>query len=72
MPNLEKVRLQSMSNKTFLILGGYGNVGRVLAQLLLQETDLNLVLAGRNVKKPKQPLTSSTIFIRGTEHGNLC
>jgi saccharopine dehydrogenase-like NADP-dependent oxidoreductase len=49
----ERVRLQSMSNKTFLILGGYGNVGRFLTQLLLQETDVKLVLAGRNFKKAK-------------------
>lgn len=40
-----------MTNKTFLILGGYGNVGRILTQLLLQETDVKLVLAGRTLKK---------------------
>jgi saccharopine dehydrogenase (NAD+, L-lysine-forming) len=42
-----------MNNKTFLILGGYGNVGRVLARLLLQETNVNLVLAGRNLESAK-------------------
>ena len=40
-----------MGNKTFLILGGYGNVGRLLARLLLQETDVRLVLAGRAIKQ---------------------
>lgn len=42
-----------MDIKTFLILGGYGNAGRVLAQLLLQETNVRLVLAGRNLDKAK-------------------
>lgn len=37
--------------KTFLILGGYGNVGRLVAELLLQETSVTLVLAGRNLDK---------------------
>jgi len=36
-----------MTKKTFLLLGGYGNVGRWLAELLLQETKVHLVLAGR-------------------------
>lgn len=40
-----------MNPRTLLILGGYGNTGRLLAQLLLQETDVRLVLAGRTVEK---------------------
>ncbi len=40
-----------MNPRTLLILGGYGNTGRRLAQLLLQETDVRLVLAGRTVEK---------------------
>ena len=40
-----------MSNKTFLILGGYGEVGRVLARLILKETAVDLVIAGRNKNK---------------------
>lgn len=40
-----------MKNPRILLLGGYGNTGRALAPLLLQETDVNLVLAGRNVLK---------------------
>jgi short subunit dehydrogenase-like uncharacterized protein len=35
--------------KTILILGGYGNTGRPLARLLLMETNVNLLLAGRNI-----------------------
>lgn len=40
-----------MDARTFLILGGYGLTGICLAKLLLQETDLRLVLAGRNLEK---------------------
>ena len=40
-----------MKNTRILLLGGYGNTGRALAPLLLQETDVNLVLAGRNSLK---------------------
>ena len=40
--------------QSILILGGYGNTGRALARLLLQETDTRLVLAGRNVDKAKR------------------
>lgn len=40
-----------MNNRTFLILGGYGNTGQLLARLLLQETDVRLVLAGRSIEK---------------------
>lgn len=43
-----------MPQKNVLILGGYGNTGRVLARLLLQYTNANLVLAGRDITKAKQ------------------
>ena len=42
-----------MQAKTILILGGYGNTGRPLARLLLQESDAKLVIAGRNLEKAK-------------------
>ncbi len=42
-----------MTSNTLLILGGYGNVGLLLARLLLQETDVRLVLAGRSIEKAK-------------------
>jgi hypothetical protein len=32
-------------NKTFLILGGYGNAGRLIAELLLQETPVQFSLS---------------------------
>jgi saccharopine dehydrogenase (NAD+, L-lysine-forming) len=40
-----------MAQKKLLILGGYGNTGRPLAQLLLQESTANVVLAGRDLAK---------------------
>jgi saccharopine dehydrogenase-like NADP-dependent oxidoreductase len=43
-----------VENHSILILGGYGNTGRALARLLLQETDAKLVLAGRNIGKANQ------------------
>ena len=43
-----------MDAKTILILGGYGNTGRPLARLLLQESGAHLVVAGRNLDKAKQ------------------
>lgn len=42
-----------MNNRTFLILGGYGHVGRCLSRLLLQETSVKLVLAGRDEQKAR-------------------
>ena len=35
----------------FLILGGYGSTGRLIAGLLLQETNASLILAGRNLSR---------------------
>lgn len=43
-----------MNTRTFLILGGYGETGRRLARLLLQETDVRLVLAGRSNEKAER------------------
>ncbi|UCF61857.1 MAG: saccharopine dehydrogenase NADP-binding domain-containing protein [Anaerolineaceae bacterium] len=40
-----------MNNKKLLILGGYGNTGRLIARLLLQETNAELILAGRSITK---------------------
>lgn len=35
--------------KTLLILGGYGNAGRAIADLLLKESDVRVILAGRHL-----------------------
>ena len=36
---------KSESEKTFLLLGGYGSAGLAIAKLLLEETDVRLILA---------------------------
>ena len=43
-----------MGSGKILILGGYGTTGRLLARLLLQETDIELVLAGRNIQRAEK------------------
>jgi saccharopine dehydrogenase (NAD+, L-lysine-forming) len=40
-----------MDITNFLILGGYGSTGRLIARLLLDETEAQLVLAGRNLAR---------------------
>ncbi|HRF42003.1 MAG TPA: saccharopine dehydrogenase NADP-binding domain-containing protein, partial [Saprospiraceae bacterium] len=41
--------------KQILIIGGYGNAGRQIAQLLLQaRSDTNIVIAGRNEERARQ------------------
>ncbi len=42
-----------VEQKTILILGGYGNTGRPLARLLLQESNAQLVIGGRNPEKAR-------------------
>jgi saccharopine dehydrogenase (NAD+, L-lysine-forming) len=39
--------------KTILILGGYGNTGKPLARLLLQESNARIVIGGRNPEKAR-------------------
>ncbi len=40
-----------MEGKRVLILGGYGNTGKAIARLLLQESNANLVIAGRSLER---------------------
>lgn len=40
--------------KNVTILGGYGNTGRQIAQLLLKHTDLKVTLAGRDIDRANQ------------------
>jgi len=40
-----------MSSNTFLLLGGYGGVGRALSRLMLKELDCQLIIAGRRLDK---------------------
>lgn len=39
--------------KTIFILGGYGYTGKLLARHLLNQTDANIIIAGRNLEKAK-------------------
>ena len=48
------IKDKTVNPKPLLILGGYGITGRLLAKLLLQETDLRLILAGRNIQKAEE------------------
>lgn len=41
-------------NITILVLGGYGNTGKVLCRYLLQETDVNVIVAGRRLDKAEE------------------
>lgn len=43
-----------MRNNTLLILGGYGEAGFAITRLLLQETDVQLILGGRNQEKAER------------------
>jgi saccharopine dehydrogenase-like NADP-dependent oxidoreductase len=54
-----------MNKKTVLILGGYGSTGLPLASLLLAETDVLLVLAGRSGEKAKEAAASLNGLFEG-------
>ncbi|MGB8253730.1 MAG: saccharopine dehydrogenase NADP-binding domain-containing protein, partial [Anaerolineaceae bacterium] len=43
-----------MAKKRLLILGGYGNTGKYLAELLYKYSSVDLVIAGRNLEKARQ------------------
>lgn len=58
-------------NRTFLILGGYGNTGFLLARLLLQETDLKLILAGRSREKAVQAAAHLNSLFKGNRVSGL-
>ena len=40
--------MNKMESKVMMILGGYGSAGIWISRLLLQETDVDLILAGHN------------------------
>jgi saccharopine dehydrogenase (NAD+, L-lysine-forming) len=53
--------------KTILILGGYGYTGKFLARHLLAQTDVNIILAGRNIEKAQSfadELNNSRVSVR--------
>lgn len=43
-----------MNSVRIIILGGYGNTGAIIAKYLLQETNCEIILAGRNKAKAEQ------------------
>ena len=43
-----------MKTKTILILGGYGGTGRGISRLLLKETDVDIIIAGRRINKAEE------------------
>ena len=46
--------MKKMESKSMMILGGYGSAGICISRLLLQETDVNLILAGHNDLKAQK------------------
>lgn len=52
------LRTRPGTGKTVLLLGGYGSAGLAIAQILLQATDVRLVLAGRNEDRAREAAKS--------------
>ena len=61
-----------MDSKTIMILGGYGNTGRPLARLLLQESNAQLALAGRNLEKAKALTSELNQAFEGNRASAVC
>jgi saccharopine dehydrogenase (NAD+, L-lysine-forming) len=51
---MKELMMSKMTSENVMILGGYGGAGFNIAQILLQETGLNIILAGRNVIRADQ------------------
>jgi saccharopine dehydrogenase-like NADP-dependent oxidoreductase len=47
-----------MKNTKILIIGGYGGAGFPISRLLLQETTVNVILAGRHKEKAQKATDS--------------
>jgi len=43
-----------MKTKAILFLGGYGGTGQVVSRLLLKETDVDIIVAGRSIIKAEE------------------
>jgi hypothetical protein len=62
------------SEKTILILGGYGYTGKLLAKHLLAQTDAKVILAGRNIEKAQlfaDELNSPRVNARQADASNF-
>lgn len=58
-----------METRTIVILGGYGNTGRALANLLLEHSDVNLILAGRDAEKAEREAAAWNVRFPGRARG---
>jgi len=59
---------------TILILGGYGYTGKLLAKHLLLQTDVQIVISGRNLEKAKSfadELNNSRVTVRQVDASNF-
>jgi saccharopine dehydrogenase (NAD+, L-lysine-forming) len=59
---------------TILILGGYGYTGKLLAKHLLAQTDVEIIISGRNLEKAKSfadELSTSRVSARQVDAANL-
>jgi saccharopine dehydrogenase (NAD+, L-lysine-forming) len=61
-----------MSSAKILILGGYGNTGLPLARLLLAETDVDVVLAGRTLARAREAAARLTAEFGGQRASGAC
>lgn len=61
-----------MNKKPLLILGGYGVTGRLLAGLLLKETNVRLILAGRNITKAEEAAAELNHSYPGNRVAGAC
>lgn len=60
--------------KTILILGGYGYTGKFLARHLLAQTDVNIIICGRDLEKSKafaSELNNSRVMARQADAANF-
>ncbi len=59
---------------TIFILGGYGYTGKLLAKHLLAQTDVEIIIAGRNLEKAKifaDELNTSRVSVSHADAANL-
>ena len=58
-----------MSKTTILILGGYGNTGSRIARMLLEHTDVSIVIGGRHKEMAEQAAQSWNAEFTGQRVG---
>jgi len=58
-----------MPTKTILILGGYGGAGFPIARLLLQETDVRLILVARSLEETEKAAHQLKLEAEGEKEG---